>query len=117
MRGFAFTIQSRPRPRYARVLAYGEILAGMKTLVTAPEFWPLLAAPLLSGIALLLALGFRRNRAVIVLAILTFSALALAGVIEQGERGTDAARMFAPWLLLAAAAMPEPRLFARRNPA
>jgi diguanylate cyclase (GGDEF)-like protein len=89
----------------------------MKTLVTAPEFWPLLAAPLLSGIALLLALGFRRNRAVIVLAILTFSSLALAGVIvpDQGERGADAARMFAPWLLLAAAAMPERRLFARRN--
>ena len=67
--------------------------------------------------ALLLALGFRRNRAVIVLAVLTFSSLALAGVAasESGERGTDAARMFAPWLLLAAAALPERRLLARRN--
>lgn len=85
--------------------------------MTATEFWPLLAAPLLNGIALLLALGFRRNRAVIVLAILTFSSLALAGVVapEHGERGTEAARMFAPWLLLAAAAMPERRLLARRN--
>ena len=85
--------------------------------MTATEFWPLLAPPLLNGIALLLALGFRRNRAVIVLAVLTFSSLALAGVVapEQGERGTDAARMFAPWLLLAAAAMPERRLLARRN--
>jgi diguanylate cyclase (GGDEF)-like protein len=90
---------------------------GVTASVTATEFWPLLAAPLLNGIALLLALGFRRNRAVIVLAILMFSSLALAGVVapEQGERGTDAARMFAPWLLLAAAAMPERRLLARRN--
>jgi diguanylate cyclase (GGDEF)-like protein len=85
--------------------------------VIATDFLPPLAAPLLNGIALLLALGFRRNRAVIVLAILTFSSLALAGVVvpEQGERGTEAARMFAPWLLLAAAAMPERRLLARRN--
>ena len=83
----------------------------------ATDFLPVLAAPLLNGIALLLALGFRRNRAVIVLAILTFSSLALAGVVvpEQGERGTEATRMFAPWLLLAAAAMPERRLLARRN--
>lgn len=83
----------------------------------ATGFWPLLAAPLLNASALLLALGFRRNRAVIVLAILTLSSLALSGVAgsEPGERGSDAARMFAPWLLLAAAALPERRLLARRN--
>ncbi len=84
--------------------------------VTATGYWQLLAAPLLNAIALLLALGFRRNRAVIVLAILTFSSLALGGVIvSESERGTEAARMFAPWLLLAAAALPERRLLARRN--
>jgi diguanylate cyclase (GGDEF)-like protein len=85
--------------------------------VTATQFWPPLAAPLLNGIAVLLALGFHRNRAALVLAILTFSSLAVAGVVaaEQVDRGADAARMFAPWLLLAAAAMPERGLLARRN--
>lgn len=84
--------------------------------MTATEFWPLFAAPLLNGIALLLALGFRRNRAVIMLAVLTFSSIALAGMApESTDRGEDAARMFAPWLLLAAAALPERRLLARRN--
>jgi diguanylate cyclase (GGDEF)-like protein len=85
--------------------------------VTATGFWPPLAAPLLNAIALLLALGFHRNRAVMVLTILTFSSLALAGMTapEQAERGADAARMFAPWLLLAAAALPERSLLARRN--
>jgi GGDEF domain-containing protein len=87
------------------------------TTVTATGFWPPLAAPLLNAIALLLALGFHRNRAVLVLTILTFSSLALAGMTapEQLERGADAARMFAPWLLLAAAALPERSLLARRN--
>jgi diguanylate cyclase (GGDEF)-like protein len=84
--------------------------------VTASEFWPLFAAPLLNGIALLLALGFRRNRAVIMLAVLAFSSLLLADVApDQNDRGQEAVRMFAPWLLLAAAAMPERRLLARRN--
>jgi diguanylate cyclase (GGDEF)-like protein len=79
--------------------------------------WPAWAAPLLNGLALLLALGFRRNRAVLVLTVLTFSSLALAGVLapEEGTRGGDAARMFAPWLLLAAAALPERGPLARRN--
>jgi diguanylate cyclase (GGDEF)-like protein len=74
-------------------------------------------APLLNGMALLLALGFRRNRAVLVLIVLTLSSLALAGVAvpSADSRGVDAARMFAPWLLLAAAALPERGLFARRN--
>lgn len=85
--------------------------------VIAPGTWPPLAAPLLNGIALLLALGFHRNRAVLVLTVLTFSSLALAGVIspDNGERGADAARMFTPWLLLAAVAMPERGLVTRRN--
>jgi len=86
-------------------------------LEAAIGMWPAWAAPLLNGLALLLALGFHRNRAVLVLAVLTFSSLALAGVLEpeQGTRGADAARMFAPWLLLAAAALPERGPFARRN--
>src|SRR5471032_3280525 len=118
MSRFGRTIRSPAPARYACASPHGEFpWQGAGTSVTATEFWPLLAAPLLNGIALLLALGFRRNRAVIVLAILTFSSLALAGVVapEHGERGTEAARMFAPWLLLAAAAMPERRLLARRN--
>ncbi|HET9032516.1 MAG TPA: GGDEF domain-containing protein [Dokdonella sp.] len=78
---------------------------------------PLLAAPLLNGVALLLALGFRRNRAVMILAILTCIALALAGVIESASNAhsVEAVRMFGPWLLLVAAAMPERRLLAGRN--
>ncbi|MEP6882800.1 MAG: GGDEF domain-containing protein [Dokdonella sp.] len=81
------------------------------------EFWPTLAAPLLNGIALLLALGFRRNRAFMVLAILCAASLGLAGfgAALLFERGIEAFRMFAPCLLLAAAAMPERRLLARRN--
>ena len=84
--------------------------------MAALALWPGWAAPLLNGIALLLALGFRRNRAVVVLIVLIFSSLAIAGVLApQGERGAEAARMFAPWLLLAAAALPERGPLARRN--
>ena len=81
------------------------------------EIWPALAAPLLTGIALLLALGFRRNRAFMVLVILFVASLALAGVGKAllFERGIEALRMFAPVLLLAAAVMPERRLLAKRN--
>lgn len=80
----------------------------------ATGFWSPLAAPLLNGIALLLALGFRRNRAVLVAAILVGASLAVSG-LEPTGRGADAVRMFAPWLLLAAALTPERRLLARRN--
>ena len=85
--------------------------------MTATGLWPPLAAPLLNVLALLLALGFRRNRAVLALVTLTFASVALAGLggQEQLERGADAARMFAPWLLLATAALPERSLLARRN--
>jgi len=75
-----------------------------------------LAAPLLNGLALLLALGFRRNRAVLALSVLTFVSVGLVGFgAAELERGADAARMFAPWLLLATAALPERSLLARRN--
>ncbi len=79
--------------------------------------WPPLVAPLLNAVAVLLALGFRRNRAVLVLIVLTLASCAVTGVValEQSERGTEAARMFAPWLLLAAAALPERGLLAPRN--
>ncbi len=81
------------------------------------EFWPAFAAPLLNGMALLLALGFRRNRAFMVLLTVFFAALGLAGFGKAllFERGIEAYRMFAPCLLLAAAAMPERRLLAKRN--
>jgi diguanylate cyclase (GGDEF)-like protein len=74
---------------------------------------PLWIAPLVNGVALLLALGFRRNRAVLILLVLALSALAWAGYPAGGHE--DAVLMFAPWLLLAAAAMPERGLLARRN--
>lgn len=72
---------------------------------------------MLNGIALLLALGFHRNRAVLMLVVLVLASLAMSGIVSagQGERGPDAVRMFAPWLLLATAAMPERGLLARRN--
>ena len=85
--------------------------------VIATQFWPTLTAPLLNVIALLLALGFHRNRAVLVFTVLTFSSIALAGVIApmRAEHGMQAMRMFAPWLLLGIAAMPERGLLSRRN--
>ncbi|MFA7320657.1 MAG: GGDEF domain-containing protein [Dokdonella sp.] len=85
--------------------------------MSANYFWPTLAAPLLNGIALLLALGFRRNRAFMILAIMACTALGLAGFGSAllAERGIEAFRMFAPCLLLAAAVMPERRLLAKRN--
>ena len=76
---------------------------------------PPLLAPLASATALLLALGFRRNRAVLILIVLTLSAALLAGYPAAAAERESAALMFAPWLLLAAAAMPERGLLARRN--
>jgi diguanylate cyclase (GGDEF)-like protein len=81
-------------------------------------FWLQAAPPLLNALALVLALSFRRNRAVLVLIVLTLAALALSSVGESaGEptRSAVAMRMFAPWLFLAAAAMPERGLLAARN--
>jgi diguanylate cyclase (GGDEF)-like protein len=97
----------------------GALLAGHTRWgsVFATGFWSPLAAPILNGIALLLALGFRRNRAVLVAAVLICASLAVAGIVGNAaaDRGSDAVRMFAPWLLLAAALTPERRLLARRN--
>lgn len=80
-------------------------------------FWPGLAAPLFNGVALLLALGFHRNRAAIIVALLSCASLALSGLGDSrlDERGVEAMRMFLPWLLLYVTAMPERRLLARRN--
>jgi len=72
-------------------------------------------APLANGAALLLALGFRRNRAVLILLVLALSAAAWAGYPPAVSGREDAVLMFAPWLLLAGAALPERGLLARRN--
>lgn len=81
-----------------------------------PDVWSM-SAVLINAAALLLALGFRRNRAVVLLAILTAGALALSNAWSALPiaRGLDAIRMFTPWLLLIAVALPERRLLARRN--
>ena len=54
----------------------------------ATGFWSPLAAPLVNGVALLLALGFHRNRAVLMLVTLALASLAISGVLsgEQGAR-------------------------------
>lgn len=80
-------------------------------------FWPGWAAVMLNAAAAMLAFGFRRNRAVMVLAILTLCALAVTGdaVVSGHARGPEALRMFAPWLLFAAVLMPERGLFARSS--
>ena len=76
---------------------------------------PTFIAPLSNAVALLLALGFRRNRAVLILLVLTLSASAWAGYPAVLAGREDAVLMFAPWLLLAGAALPERGLLARRN--
>ena len=76
---------------------------------------PAVLAPLANLLALLLALAFRRNRAVMLLLVSTLGAAALAGYPAAIAARVDAVPMFAPWLLLAVAAMPERGLFARRN--
>jgi diguanylate cyclase (GGDEF)-like protein len=72
----------------------------------------LLAAQLLLGAALLLAIGFHRYRMAQVCGLLW---LLLLGAQADTLRVQEGALRFAPWLLLASAAMPEPRLLARRN--
>lgn len=71
-----------------------------------------LAAQLLLGAALLLALGFHRYRMAQVCAVLW---LLMLGAQADTLRVQEGALRLAPWLLLASAAMPEPRLLARRN--
>lgn len=75
---------------------------------------PPLVAPLANLAALLLALAFRRNRAVLILALLTLAAATLANPALAGSRA-EAVPMFLPWLLLATAAVPERGLLARGN--
>ena len=79
------------------------------------EALPPLVAPLVNLVALLLALSFRRNRAFLVLLPLTLAAAALTGYPAPVAGREDAAQMFSPWLLLAAAALPERGLLARGN--
>jgi diguanylate cyclase (GGDEF)-like protein len=74
----------------------------------------LLAAQLLLGAALLLAIGFHRYRMAQVCGLLW---LLMLGAQADTIRVQEGALRFAPWLLLASAAMPEPRLLARRNAA
>ena len=74
----------------------------------------LLAAQLLLGAALLLALAFHRYRMAQVCILLW---LLMLGAQADTVRVQAGALRFAPWLLLASAAMPEPRLLARRNAA
>jgi diguanylate cyclase (GGDEF)-like protein len=71
-----------------------------------------LATQLLLGAALLLALGFHRYRVAQVCALLW---LLLLGSGADTLRVQDGALRFVPWLLLASAAMPEPRLWSRRH--
>ena len=71
-----------------------------------------LATQLLLGAAVLLALAFRRYRLAQVCAVL---ALLWLGASSDALRGQQGALRFAPWLLLASAAMPEPRLLSRRH--
>ena len=69
-------------------------------------------APALLGTAFLLALGFHRNRAVQVFAVL----LAVSFGLPSGDaRMVEGALRFGPWLLAAAALLPEPALLSRRN--
>jgi len=103
------------------MLAWPRIVTGNQDSeprgVIATTFWPAWTAPALNGAALLLALGFHRNRTALVLAISTACALALVnGLSVAGDaRGADAVRMFAPWLLVGAVVVPGRGLFSRPN--
>ena len=70
-----------------------------------------LAATLLLGSALVLALAFHRNRAAQVFATLLFAAMALSQADLRLHYG---AMRFAPWLVVAACLVPEPKLLSRR---
>lgn len=71
-----------------------------------------LAAYLLLGGALALALAFHRNRAAQVFATVLAASLALLGGDPRHAYG---ALRFAPWLILVACLVPEPRLVSRRT--
>jgi diguanylate cyclase (GGDEF)-like protein len=82
---------------------------------TLTQILPPFVAPLANAVALVLALGFRRNRAVLILLVLTLSACAWAGYPAAALSRHEAVLMFAPWLLLAVAALPERGLLAQRT--
>ena len=73
---------------------------------------PTVTAPALLGTALLLALAFHRHRMAQMLLVLALAALAW---VDGAPRLVEGALRFAPWLLLAAALLPEPRLLSKRN--
>jgi diguanylate cyclase (GGDEF)-like protein len=77
-----------------------------------------LFGPALALFALALSLSLRRYRAAQALCALLLAGTALLGVPlldpELAARGREAVPMFLPWLLLAAAAVPEPPLRSRR---
>jgi diguanylate cyclase (GGDEF)-like protein len=73
---------------------------------------PTVTAPALLGTALLLALAFHRHRMAQMLLVLALAALAR---VDGDQRLIEGALRFAPWLLLAAALLPEPRLLSKRN--
>ena len=70
-----------------------------------------LAALLLLGSALVLSLAFHRNRAAQAFAVVLASALALG---SGDARLAYGALRFAPWLVVAACLVPEPKLVSRR---
>lgn len=79
---------------------------------TCPPMSLELAAQLLLGTALLLALGFHRHRMAQVCALLW---VLLLGAGAETLREQEGALRFVPWLLVASATMPEPRLLSRRH--
>jgi diguanylate cyclase (GGDEF)-like protein len=77
-----------------------------------------LLGPALALFALALSLSLRRHRAAQILLVLMLAGTALLGTPllddDPASRGSEAVTMFAPWLLLIAAAVPEPPLRSRR---
>ena len=77
-----------------------------------------LFGPAAALFALALSLSLRRHRAAQVLLVLLLGGVALLGVpltsTSLAARGRDAVAMFAPWLFLFAAAIPEPPLRSKR---
>src|SRR5690349_8743773 len=74
---------------------------------TVPRMTYAALAPLTAAIAFALALGFHRNRAALM--FLVMMGVAFATVTEEA-RDLRGATAFAPWLLFAAALLPEARI-------
>jgi diguanylate cyclase (GGDEF)-like protein len=92
--------------RVARLAGPDPGASGNATMTIIGACQALLAA------AALLALGFHRNRALQVFALLLVAAMAWA---DGGARVVEGALRFIPLLLLACTLMPEPRLLSRRH--